>query len=101
MKSWPWLGIAACVVSASTWAAQMPAVMTPVSTARLASANATQVQRRLLQREAEVARLQQAVKRQESHSQQAGEQLRQRDAEILKLQAQLQTMPKTTAVAGP
>ena len=100
MRSWQWLGIAVCVVSAPTWARQAATVVAPVGATRAAPASADGVTRRLAQHEAEVTRLQQAVKQQESHGKQAGEQLRQRDAEILKLQKQLRTMPKAAPLPG-
>lgn len=100
MRSWQWLGIAVCVVSAPTWATQAAMVVASVGTTRAAPATPDRVRQRLAQHEAEVTRLQQAVKQQESHGKQAGEQLRQQDAEILKLQKQLQAMPKTAPLPG-
>ena len=100
MRNWQWLGIAACVLAAPAWSGQTSAVAVPVSTSSAAPASAAQVKQRLAQHEAEVARLQRAVKQQESTSKHASEQLRQQDAEIRKLQKQLQTVPQTGSPRG-
>lgn len=95
-----WLGFAVCLASASTRAGQIAVDVVPDTPASAAPAKVVQAKQRLAQHRVAVARLQRAVERQESHSQQASEQLRQQDAEILKLQNQLRSMSKTTPAAG-
>lgn len=100
MRSWSWLAVAACATSVTAWAGQAQALVAPTTAASAAPVSSMQVQQRLLDDRVEIARLQHAVKQQESHSKQANERLRQQDAQIRKLQKQLQTLPKTVPPTG-